>query len=62
MLTNEELYDLEQTKKRLANVAIKIKDEEERDKVLKCVYQLGNIIDEAEAEAAPGPAPGAGPR
>lgn len=53
MLSNEELYDLELAKKRLAEVAMKIRDEEERDKVLKCVYQLGSIIDEAEAGPAP---------
>lgn len=51
MLSNEELYDLERAKDRLAEVAMKIKDEEERDKVLSCVYQLGSIIDAADAEA-----------
>ena len=62
MLTNEELYDLERAKDRLANVAMKIKDESDRDKVLKVVYELGSIIDAAEADAKPEidfPRPGA---
>lgn len=51
MLSNEELYDLERAKDRLAEVAMKIKDEEERNKVLNTVYELGRIIDDAEPNA-----------
>lgn len=54
MLSNEELYDLERAKNKLAEAAMRIKDDEERDKVLKCVYAVGKIIDEAESEAEAG--------
>jgi len=49
-MTNEERYDLERAKKRLADTAIKIKDVDERDRVLKCVYELGKILDEQEEQ------------
>ncbi|MFW5879690.1 MAG: hypothetical protein ACOCUV_02590 [bacterium] len=50
-LTNEELYDLEHINEKLADIAIKINDETKRNNVLKAVYLIGNIIDEANIEA-----------
>ncbi|MFW5977216.1 MAG: hypothetical protein ACOCQQ_01765 [Candidatus Nanoarchaeia archaeon] len=47
-MSNEEIYDLKRASDRLAEVAVRINDEDVRGQVLKCVYKLGETIDKVE--------------
>ncbi|MFW6248448.1 MAG: hypothetical protein ACOC2M_04835 [bacterium] len=42
-MTKSEIYDLENLKKKLADEAIKIKNENEREQALKMVYNFSSV-------------------
>ncbi|MFW5804359.1 MAG: hypothetical protein ACOCWG_03905 [bacterium] len=52
-MKNSEHYELKQLQKKLAEKAMKISDQEERERFLKIAVKLGNELEKIEPEPDP---------
>lgn len=49
-MTKEEIHKLDQIRDRLVMLAVNIQNPQRQDKLLRIVYQIGRILEEAQAE------------